>query len=541
MAPENGGFTPYTFEEAYELIFQRARLLHALGLRRGDRMALIGESCMDWAVTDWAAQTLGVVLVPVYPTLPPDQAEHIIRDSGSRVVIALNRRLASKVEGLPDVRVEVVPGCEVEPTLTREEWEEAIDGTKPDDLATLIYTSGTTGAPKGVELVHRCFVSLCESCRQGMPIDNTDVFLSVLPLSHVYERFAGHVLPTSLGACVAYAGSVASIGSDLLKVRPTIVMTVPRLLEAIRTRVSNTVAKLPIAKRILFKMALASGSRHARGKFAPLHGFLDSRVLATVRAQVGGNMRFFVSGGAALPDATVRFFHAVGITVLQGYGLTETTAVTCVNHPDDDRPETVGPVIPGVQVMLAPDGEILVKGASVMRGYYHLPDATREAIDADGWFHTGDVGVMVGDKVKITDRKKDILVLVNGKNVAPQLLENKLKDSEYVEEAVVFGDGMEHLCALIEPAFEPMRAHLAAKGIKVERPEAVAAHPEARKTIKAHVDHVNRTLADFEKVKRFELIGDHFSVETGELTPSLKVRRKVVREKYRRVIDRMAR
>lgn len=535
MEDRGAGYEVLSFSELYERVYLVARALHALGLRTGDRVALLGENCSAWAQTDWAAQTLGLVSVPIYPTLTPPQAQFIATDSGCKAAVVASEALAKKLAGTPGLRIVTFHDLDhlaSESTLTKEAWEEGIGTQKGEDPATIIYTSGTTGNPKGAVLPHRAFVSLAYAAPKSLPVSEEDVFLSYLPLSHVYERMAGHVLPMAIGACVAYSGGAAKLASDMLAVRPTIFLAVPRLLEAIQARILDTMQKQPWLRRTLFYWALDQGLKRSQGRFAPFAGPLDRLVGTKIRARTGGRMRFFVSGGAALPEHVARFYLAFRLTVLQGYGLTETCGANCVNHPERNDPSTVGEPLEGVEIRIASDGEILIRGQCVMKEYYHLPEVTAEAIDAEGWFHTGDIGEMVGSRLKITDRKKDILVLGNGKNVAPQPIENKLRESEWIAEAVLFGDGMEQVVALIVPdqaRYDALKA------------EAGADAPPMRELVQEHIKRVNAELADYERVRRFELLDAPFSIESGELTPTLKVRRKVVAERYADRIASMAR
>lgn len=536
--PEDGKeHRPYTFTQVWEILFERAKALHAIGLRPGDRVCIVGETSFEWALADWSAQTLGLVTVPVYPTLPADQASYIAQDAGATIALCSDAKQAAK---LPEIKTYVWTEGQGElyaphaalSDLTREQWQAAIDAIQEEDLATLIYTSGTTGQPKGVMLVHRNFTRLSDNIIKSLPVDSKDVFLSWLPLAHVFERYAGHILPVATGATIAYAASLASLAGDMQKIKPTIVLAVPRFLESIRARVIENVAKQPPLRQKLFHLALAQGLAKSKGGFAPLAGLTDKLVGAKIRERIGSNLKFFVSGGAALPPHVSEFFLAFNILVLQGYGLTETTAANTVNTPNSNKPETVGPPIVGVEIKLAADGEILIRGDSVMKGYYNLPDATRDAIDPDGWFHTGDIGTYEGTHIKITDRKKDLLVLGNGKNVAPQPIENKLKESDFIQEVVLLGDGMEYCCALVVPEFDRIKTWLADKGEKVDDPAAIATRDDVRALIKSEIDKANKALADYERVKRHVLVAKPFSVDDGELTPSLKVRRKVVKEKY---------
>ncbi len=510
-----------------------AQALHDLGLARGDRLAIFSENSPMWATVDWAAQCLGVVTVPIYPTLTADQAQFILRDCGASLCLCGSEETLKRAQGpgLPDAMLlsgaaeslEAKLGAE----MPAEEWGREIDSTMPDDLATIIYTSGTTGEPKGAMLPHRAFTFLAHSALASLPVGPDDVFLSFLPLSHVFERFAGHVLPISLGARIAYAKSLASLAADMVRVKPTVMLVVPRFLEATMDKMEGALQKQSPLKRKLVEIARKANEAKMAGKFAPLAGLFDSLALEKLRARLGGRLRFFVSGGAALPPHVAAFYKSLGIDILQGYGLTETCAASSVNHPDRNKFWTVGEPLHGMEVRIAPDGEILIRGPGVMRGYYNLPEATSEAIDGEGWFHTGDIGEFEGAHLKITDRKKDILVLANGKNVAPLPIESKLKASRFIAEAVVLGDGLDSCAALIVPAEEAIRAEL-----RIAADVPIAGKPEVRAVIKREIDAVNRTLAGYEWVKKFEVLDRPFSIEAGEITPTLKVKRKVIKERY---------
>jgi len=539
------GFKAVSYRELLEIARSYAGVLRGLGLKAGDRIAVQSENCKEWVFLDWACRTMGVVLVPIYPTLPTDQSQYIVNDCGARVAVAGSPEQAAKCEGLAGVKTLLLRHAEgsiedlVEKgatPITPEDWNAQIDAAKPDDVATIIYTSGTTGLPKGAMLSHRCFTFLCDSIYKDLPIRDTDVFLSFLPMSHVYERFVGLTLVFSVGATVALSRSLKSLASEIAEVKPTIMACVPRFLEATRDRIIDGSAKESPLNKKLFQMTLAQGTKKAHGKFAPLAGLLDGLVGKKIRDRMGGRIRFFVSGGAALPPHVSDFYRAFGLNIIQGYGLTETTAVTSVNHPDRNRPDTVGEPITGVEVKIAEDGEILVRGPERMIGYYNLPTETAEALDAEGWFHTGDIGTFDGQYLKITDRKKDLLILANGKNVAPQSIENKLRESPFINEAVLFGDGNEFVFGLILPNWERMKAELGDHSPNAELGKKEA----ARLLIKQEVDKVNKTLADYEKVKKHAIIDAEFTIESGELTPSLKVKRRVVKEKFQQVLAELS-
>ena len=534
LIPKNNQFSEILYRDLLETVRSYAGAIRSLGIRRGERLALISENCAEWAFVDWACQTLGVVVVPIYPTLPADQAAYIVRDCEAKVVVVGSAEQMAKVECLDEVQAILLKGegsldekaSSGATAIDAKSWNAEIDQTGPEDLATIIYTSGTTGLPKGAMLPHRAFMYVCERAGMQFPLNQDDVFLTFLPMSHVYERVAGQCLPIYLGATIAYAKSLVSLANDMLKVRPTVLLCVPRFLEAFSDKVLDTISKAPPLRQKLFHLAMAQGLKKSSGGFAPLAGLLDKLVTSKLRERVGGRMRFFISGGAALPKHLAEFYIGAGLTVLQGYGLTETSGGTCVNHPDRNKYWTVGESL-GMEIKIAEDGEILIKGPALMTGYYNLPEETAQAIDADGWFHSGDIGEFEGENLKITDRKKDLIVLANGKNVAPQPIENKLTASPYIGEAVVFGDNMDHCVALIVPRFDAVRAFL-----KLPEGELLSDNLETKSLIKKEVDRINKTLANFEMVKKHTILDNPFTLEGGELTPTQKVKRKVVKEKY---------
>ena len=549
MFSEGKEFKTLTYRDLWQKVRQYAGAVRALGLEKGDTVAIQSENCPEWALIDWACRCLGIMLVPVYPTLPADQTQYIVGDCGAKLVFSSSSEQAAKVQGL-DVRCLLMKdGDEAFDKLvekhggdvSEEELNRAIDAVGSEDVATLIYTSGTTGPPKGAMLSHKNFCFICEAALQSLPIKESDVFLCFLPMSHVYERVAGQTLPIHCGSAIAYAKSLMSLATDIVKVKPTIMLCVPRFLEATQDKITDAAKKQGGLKSKLFGWALAQNDAKHSGGFAPFAGLLDGLVGAKIREKMGGRIRFFVSGGAALPDHVARFYRAFGLKILQGYGLTETTAASCVNHPDDVRTHTVGPPIPGVEIKIAADGEILIRGGSRMIGYHKLPKETAEALDAEGWFHTGDIGEFEGTHLKITDRKKDLLVLANGKNVAPQPIENKLKESPLIAEVVLFGDGSEYVYGLVIPNFERLREQMADVGVSGATNADLVTLDSVKARIKGEVDRINKGLADFEKVKKHALVDAVFSVESGELTPSLKVKRKVVKENFAAVLDTMKR
>lgn len=533
------------------MVYEVAKSLYGIGLRRGDSLCIYSEKCLEWGLVDWACQLLGVVPVPIYPSLLEDQASFIARNCEAKVAMVGSDVLATRlkdVEGLRcfslksgEVGPPALPKYGMESELTLDRLQDITSSIQPGDLATIIYTSGTSGEPKGAMLTHNAILSIIRSIRSTNLIDDRDTFLSWLPMSHVYERVAGHFLPTLIGSTVAYTRSLASLSNDMLTVKPTIILCVPRFLDSLKSRFLDGLAKQKKVQQAIFNMALNTGLHRVRGEFSPLAGLFDALALQKARAKFGGRLRLLISGGAALPVHIGEFFLALGIDLLQGYGLTETCGASVVNRPEKNRPETVGMPFPGVEVKLAEDGEILLRGAGLMTGYFHMPEATAAAIDGEGWFHTGDIGKFDGEFLMITDRKKDLLVLGNGKNVAPQPIEGRLTECPWIAEAVLFGDGMDYCAALIVPDFERIGNHAKGQGWDADTPAKIASSEDVRKLIKTAIDALNKELPDYERIKQFRLLDRAFSIESGELTPSLKVKRRVVKEHYGDLIQGMFR
>ena len=561
-------YRPITYTELGRRVYAFARALHELGVRKGDRVSILAENCPEWAITDWATLCLGAITVPIYPTLTAPQVGEILSDSEPKVLVVSDKKQLHKareaVEGTglnPQMICIASEDTGETPTfaqmlnqpgaLTESELRALVDASQPDDIITFIYTSGTTGEPKGAMLTHRNLISNIEAVLELIDWRPDDLFLSFLPLSHVFERMAGHFLPIYAGLTIAYAESLFTLANDMLEVKPTLMLGVPRFYASVMDRILASVRQMPPLRQKLFYRTLEVGKVYSRclreGRPVPLgirlqHAILDKLVASKIRERVGGRLRYFVSGGAALPKEVAEFFHAFGILILEGYGLTETSPVLTVNPPNAPRFGSVGKPIPGVEIKIAEDGEILARGPNIMLGYYKKPEATAAAIDPDGWFHTGDVGYMDEDGyLYITDRKKDIIVLANGKNVAPQPIENMLKQSELIQEAVVYGDGMSAPVALIVPNIDALRAFAKQQGIAAADDEALLHHDVVQKRFRQELERVNRELADFQRLKSFRLISKPFSIETGELTPTLKVKRRVVAEKYAHLLQEMAR
>jgi long-chain acyl-CoA synthetase len=544
--------------------------LSALGAASGDRVAIISESRPEWVLCDLAVLALGAVTVPIYPTLSAAQARYILEDSGARLAIVSTRLQLDKVQDvrhlLPALIAVVmmdeaaaarasVLGLEELQRRGHEQmnsqwgagkdFRDAARAIQPDQLATIIYTSGTTGEPKGVMLTHANLLSNLIAAAEVLDVGPDDVSLSFLPLSHAFERMASF-LYLYTGVTMIFAESFDTIGRDITVVRPTVLTGVPRVYEKMQARILEKGSATPGLKGTLFKWAMKVGLTRARatlrgkhpGPFTSLQaGVADRLVFSKIRQGTGGRLRFVVSGSAPLPVSVAEFFSAIGLTVVEGYGLTETSPILTVNPVNAPRAGAVGKPVRDVEIRIAQDGEILARGANVMSGYYNKPDATAEVL-RDGWFHTGDIGALDADGyLSITDRKKDLLVTSGGKKIAPQPIEAVLKRSPLISEAVVLGDRRRYAAALIIPDFAALERRLKDLGRPpgernhlVKREDVVALYQEI-------VDGLNRELSQFERIKRIGILPNEFSIDSGELTPTLKVKRKVVEEKYGDVIE----
>ena len=557
-----------TYSEVADQVKQVSLGLLALGIERGDRVALLSENRPEWVITDLAALAVGAVTVPVYPTLPSSQVVHILADSGAKAVIVSDAKQMAKVlasrESTPElsvfITIDAASAQDGALTLASvidagasaafdETYEARRDSVQHGDLMSLVYTSGTTGSPKGAMLSHGNMAAALDGANAKFPefTPPNDVALSFLPLSHVFERVTYYLVLTQ-GAHTAYNDSIFKLLDNMAEIKPTFMQCVPRVFESIQDRVLDSIEKLPERQKKLTRRALEIGGLVAKQQNAGkpvglllmgLFLFYDKLILSKIRARFGGRLKFLVSGGAPLSAATATFFLAIGIPILEGWGLTETTAAAAANPRGRVKIGTVGPHLAGVAVETAADGEILVKGPTVMRGYWNNPDATAEVIDAGGWFHTGDIGELdLQGYLKITDRKKDILVLANGKKVAPQPIENHLKTSLLIAEVVLLGDNSGTVGALVVPNYELLKAWAKEQGRDIKKPEELAADPAVRKYVKSEIDKLSKDLADFEKIKRLALLSHAFTQDSGELTPTLKVKRKVVAEKYGKLLEK---
>ena len=544
--------------------------LSDLGINAGDRVALISENRPEWSIADLAILSIGAVTVPIYTTQAVDQIQFILTDSGARAlmisggkilqharpgfdgldqlehVVVFDTKSAAGVERATTLETIEARGAAIEREDARA-FDNLIARGRADDLATIIYTSGTTGEPKGVMLTHDNFISNVRSIPTGLPISPTDVSLSVLPLSHIFERTVFYVF-CYVGVSVNYAASFDKVGEYLREVRPTIMTAVPRLFEKVYHRIIKKGMSGGGVKSKIFASSLLVGQRVAelkdKGKRVPVslamrHAVADRLVFTKWREGVGGRLRYFVSGGASLSPTLSYSFLGAGINILQGYGMTE-TCVVCANRPGDNRVGSIGKPFAGIEVAIAADGEMLVRGPNIMRGYYGHPDATL-AVMNNGWLATGDVGYMDDDgHVYLTDRKKDLFKLSNGKYIAPQLIESLLKQSELVNQVVVVGASRKFPVALIVPDWEALRHSLRTAGEPAAATHAeLSGSPAAIKMVQRDVTMITAHLADYERVRRVALLPEEFSIDSGELTPTLKVKRRVIDERYGQLIDEL--
>ncbi len=565
----NGAYKPISSRAVAERVRRAGLGLTELGVAPGDRVGIMSENRPEWAIADYACLTTSLTDVPLYPNLPPEQAAYILRDAGAVAIFVSDAAQAAKIAqcrgSLPALKHVVTfaadrhagadltlgeleaRGATVDTDARRAAYRERARAVRPDDVATLIYTSGTTGEPKGVMLTHDNLFSNVMASATAIPFEATgDIGLSFLPLSHIFERMAGHYLMFHVGCSIAYAESMDTVPIDMQTVRPTLVLSVPRLYEKMYARVlENALAGGAVKKRIFYwargvadrwaDVTLAGGT--PKGLLALQYRVAQKLVFSKLQARTGGRLRYFVSGGAPLAPEINKFFYAAGLVILEGYGLTETSPVIAVNTPSNFRIGTVGLPIKGVDVMIASDGEILTRGPHVMKGYYNKPDATREAIDADGWFHSGDIGEVREGFLAITDRKKDIIVTAGGKNIAPQPIENLIKTNKYVSQAVVIGDKRKFPAVLVVPNWDNVEKYAKNKNIIWTDRRQLLEMPTIRAKMDKEVFGQLEGLAKYERPKKVALLEHDFSIERGELTPTLKVKRRVIDKTYKSVID----
>jgi len=560
-----------TFAQVRDTVEQISSGLKSLGLKSGDRVGIISPNNQLWAMADYGTICARGVVATIYPTLTAKQVWWIAQHAECRFIFAGDREQGEKVLSLlPELKkVEKVIILDNTPfahekimALTSllelgeeyrqkhpHEFEKHAMNIAKDDILTLIYTSGTTGEPKGVMLTHGNLTSNISAGLKVLIADENDIFLSFLPLSHSFERMAGHFLATSVGATIYYAENINTVADNMREVHPTLMTAVPRFYEKVYAKVIDSISAGSAVKQKLFWWAINNGRKavNLKLKNEPLGSMLNAKlaiakklVFSKLHERIGGHLRFFVSGGAPLSPEIAEFFAAAGITILEGYGLSETSPVISVNPLERPKIGTVGPVLPGVEVKIANDGEILTRGPHVMKGYFKNEEATKEVMDDDGWFYTGDIGLLDEENyLKITDRKKNIIVTSGGKNVAPQPLENVLVTSKWIEQILVIGDRQKFISALIVPSFPNLEAYANEKGLQWDSREELIKLPEVKRLYDRVIEESMEGFAQFEKVKKYTLLAKEFTIEDDELTPSLKIRRNIVESRYTQLINRM--
>lgn len=542
-------------------------LLHH-GVVPGERIGIVSENRIEWATADFAIATIGAVDVPIFPTLTAQQEGYIFRDCEATCVIVSNtmqlKKLKSVWDEIPSLKLVIVMNDDIEPEERvlrfsdviatgeqimspderRTKFQTMAGRVKPDDLLTLIYTSGTTGNPKGVMLTHHNLMANIAGALEIVEITERDTFLSYLPMCHSYERMTGYYLAFAVGTSTYIAESIETVAENMREVRPTVMTSVPRLFERIKMRVEGAMAREKPIKQKIFAWAKKVGYKYIDGDHSALttmqYRLADKLVFAKIRERTGGRLRFFVSGGAALSVDVGRFFRIVGLTILEGYGLTETSPCLCFNREGEEELGTVGKPLPNVEIKIAQDGEIMAKGPNVMQGYWNDEASTRESIEPDGWFHTGDVGHFnERGHLVITDRKKHLLVSSGGKNIAPQPIEAVLTASPLVDQAILIGDAREFCTALLVPDKEAIEAWAKAQGLQFSTWEGLVRSQELYRAVNQDLNRLQKDLSKYERVRRFRLLPTPFTVENGMMTPTLKVKRKVVLNEYASLIDEM--
>ncbi|MBO8150872.1 MAG: long-chain fatty acid--CoA ligase [Candidatus Marinimicrobia bacterium] len=568
MSKRGGVWEKKSYRKVGNIVRKLSLMLNAWGVRKGDHVAIISENREEWVITDMAIISIGAVNVPIYPTLSEEQIRFILEDAKPRILFLSGEELYGKIEKI-GYRFEEVVAFEQFQTDGVVFFQDLIKDAdrinedslatftslmkevSPDDLVCINYTSGTTGKPKGVMLTHRNFVFDILNSTKIVKIVPEDRFLSFLPLSHVLERMGGYYTPLLCGASIAFAESLEKIVENMKEVSPTILVSVPRLFEKIYSGVLTNIESASRLKKKIFHWSVRAGKLRIKkevggAKLNALERFklsvADKLVFSKLREFTGGKLERFISGGAPLSKEIAEFFWAAGMKIYEGYGLTETAPVLTLNGLGRVRLGSVGKAIPGTEIKIARDGEILVKGGQVMKGYYKNEEATREVIDGEGFFHTGDIGYLdEGGFLFITDRKKNIIVTAGGKNVAPQPVEDAIKQSPYIAEAILVGDGRKFISALIVLDRENIRGWALENGVEMEPYERFVRDERLVEFISKEIERRTERFSNFERVKKFRILPRDLTMEENELTPSLKVRRRVVLEHFADVVDEMYR
>jgi len=558
---KTGNWESYTFLETYKTVLKTAQLLLDLGVKPKDNIALIATNCPEWNFVDMAVQMIDAVCVPMYPTISSSDYAYIFNDAEIKIAFVGNESIYKRVEAvsgqLPLLR-KIISFDKIKAT---DQYFSLLKGIKPDekkinqisssvadsDLATIIYTSGTTGNPKGVMLTHRNIMSNLEAVQQDLPLVEGKRSLSFLPLCHSFERTVFYAYLANK-IHIHYAESLEKIADNLKEVKPYCFTTVPRLLEKVYDKILDKAKDLDTVKKMLFDWSLKLGNEYEYGRDKKELGYGLQLILARAfvftkwREALGGELEFIITGAAPIQPRLIKIFTAAGINVLEGYGLTETSPVLAFNRiPFEDRKiGTVGMPVRGVTIQLADDGEILAKGPNIMKGYYNRQDLTDEVIDKNGWFHTGDIGEWVDNKfLKITDRKKELFKTSGGKYIAPQVIENKMKESKYIEQIMVTGEYQKFISALIVPNFIYLHEYAQTHHLEFKDNKGLIGHTEINKLIEKEIENLNVNFGKWEQIKKFTLLSNEWTSDSGELTPTMKVKRKVISEKYKKEIEAM--
>lgn len=550
---KEGVYFPITYQEFAEKVKIFAAGLQKLGVKKGDKVAILSENRPEWAISDLAIMLTGAIVAPLHTTLSPKAIGNVLNHSEAKILIISNSDLLNKVLLVqPELRhLEKIIFLKKITALEKESlkgkilsWNSILNHNQansfektfldPDEVCTIIYTSGTTGEPKGVLLTHKNFLSNAEAVSSVVPVKESDVFLSFLPLSHVLERLAGYYTPLFFGATIAYAESIQQLRFNLREVRPTILIAVPRIFEKFHDAVWDKIKSSKL-KYKLFRWAL----KQKKGSFRYKIG--DILVFKKIRAQLGGRLRLTVSGGATLNEKIGRFFLKIGVLILEGYGLTETSPVVAVNREKDFKFGTVGKPLPGVKVKISEEKEILVKGPNVTQGYFKNPEDTKNSFDNEGWFKTGDLGFLEREGfLTVIGRRKEMIVTSGGKNVWPEPIENLLNDDRFISQSMVIGDKRKFISVLIAPDWEEAEIFLKQNNLPLQEHEKLTKHPDILRVFQERIDKkINPNLSDFEKIKKFKLLAQEFSQDRDEMTPTLKLRRHIILRRYASEIEEM--
>ncbi|MBD3288308.1 AMP-binding protein [candidate division KSB1 bacterium] len=565
---KNGQLIRYTYDHFGDQIRYLTHGLASAGLKSGDKIAILSNNRPEWTISDFATFALRAIVVPIYQTLPANQIRFILNDCGARAIFVEDQSQFDKIisikNELPKLKFvfafddlesdeqqviyfdQLILKGEKHRQVDPDFFDETLDEIDPEDICSIVYTSGTTGNPKGVMLHHKGFITDIINSEARLNLFPEDVFLSFLPLSHLYERLAGHWCPMYRGGTIHYARSIDTVVEDIADAKPTVMVSVPRLYEKIANAVMAQVQQGSFLKKKIFYWALRTGLEYHRKKIDKAvspslerkYRLADKLAFSKIKKKLGGNFRYPIAGGAPLSVETLKFFEAIGLRIIEGYGMTETHLIITLTPFGKTKYGSCGKPIDGVQVKITDDGEVLIKGETLMAGYYNQPELTKEVIDEDGWLHTGDIGHLDDEQfLFLTDRKKNILVTSGGKNVASAPIENKLKTSPFIEDICLIGDHRKFVSAIIVPVYDQLKKWAAEQGLRASDNEALVKHEAVRKMVLSEIEDLQSEFARYEKVKKIILLAEPLSIERGELTPSLKIKRNVVLKRYKEEID----